>query len=255
VTSTKIRTSLPPLLLATDLDGTFAGGADLDRYTLYASLARRPHCSLCYATGRHLESARALQDVFHLPVPDVFIADVGATVAAGERERTLDFPDHELMARWPGVEAIERRLSPLAGMLEPQPLPTDRRLSYFVRDGYGVTDALAKAHDALADLDVEVVGSAGTYVDVLPGGVNKGSTLQRVVDWLGVDRDAVVVAGDSLNDLAMFETGFKGIVVGNAEPALRETVGGADHVYCARGEGAGGVHEGLRHFGFLAREP
>ena len=89
MTSTGTHTSLPPLLLATDLDGTFAGGADQDRHALYAKLTARPHCSLCYATGRHLESARALQDVFHLPAPDIFIADVGVTVAAGERGRML----------------------------------------------------------------------------------------------------------------------------------------------------------------------
>jgi len=251
VTSTGTHTSLPPLLLATDLDGTFAGGADQDRHSLYARLTSRPHCSLCYATGRHLESARALQDVFHLPAPDIFIADVGATVAAGERGRVLDFPDAELLARWPGTDTITQRLAPLDSVLERQRIPTDRRLSYFIRDGYRLADALERTRTVLADLDVGVVGSGETYLDVLPGGVNKGSTLQRVIRWLGADPDSVVVAGDSLNDLALFETGFKGIVVGNAEEPLRDTVGNLDHVYCARQEGAGGVQEGLRHFGYL----
>jgi hydroxymethylpyrimidine pyrophosphatase-like HAD family hydrolase len=251
VTSTGTHTSLPPLLLATDLDGTFAGGADQDRHVLYAKLIARPHCSLCYATGRHLESARALQDVFHLPAPDIFIADVGVTVAAGEPGRTLDFPDDELVARWPGPDAIMQHLAGLESVLDRQRLPTDRRLSFFIRDGHTLTEALDQARVALTDLEVVVVGSAGMYLDVLPRGVNKGSTLQRVIEWLGADPGSVVVAGDSLNDLALFQTGFKGIVVGNAEAPLRETVGELDHVYCARREGAGGVQEGLQHFGFL----
>lgn len=247
--------SSSPLLLATDLDGTFAGGSDQARFELYADLARRPHCTLCYATGRYLESARALQDVLHLPAPDLVIADVGATVAAGTRGRTLGFPDDELLARWPGADAVRRRLEPLGPILEAQRIPTDRRRSYFVRDGDAFADAVARVRAALAGLDVEIVESVGTYVDILPGGVNKGSTLRRLVNWLGARPDGVVVAGDSLNDVALFETGFKGIVVGNCEPGLREAVGARRHVYCAQGDGAAGVREGLRHFGFLDGQP
>ena len=39
--------------------------------------------------------------------------------------------------------------------------------------------------------------------------MNKGSTLQALVDQLGIAHDEVLVAGDTLNDLAMFEAGFQ----------------------------------------------
>ena len=61
----------------------------------------------------------------------------------------------------------------------------------------------------------------------------------------------MVVAGDTLNDLALFETGLRGVVVGNCEAALRERVGDREHLYFAAGEGAAGILEGLRHFGWL----
>ncbi len=96
-----------------------------------------------------------------------------------------------------------------------------------------------------------MIGSAGTYVDVLPGGVNKGTTLRRVLAWLGRPEHDVVVAGDTLNDLALFETGLSGVVVGNCEAGLRERVGGRDHVYVAAGHGAAGILEGLGHFGWI----
>ena len=82
-----------------------------------------------------------------------------------------------------------------------------------------------------------------------PRGVNKGSTLRRVLDWIGVAESDCVVAGDSLNDLALFETGLRGIVVGNCEPALARRVANMEQVYQARGIGAEGILEGLRHFG------
>src|SRR5690606_39866504 len=65
-------------------------------------------------------------------------------------------------------------------------------------------------HDALPIFEVEVIGSADTYIDVLPGGVDKGTTLRRVLAWLGRSEHDVVVAGDTLNDLALFETGLRG---------------------------------------------
>lgn len=42
--------------------------------------------------------------------------------------------------------------------------------------------------------------SAGRYLDFLPKGVNKGSTLHALVQHLGVDPNSVLVAGDTLNE-------------------------------------------------------
>src|SRR5690606_9361303 len=106
-------------------------------------------------------------------------------------------------------------------------------------------------HDALPIFEVEVIGSADTYIDVLPGGVDKGTPLRRVLAWLGRSEHDVVVAGDTLNDLALFETGLRGVVVGNCEPGLLERVAGRAHVYVAAGHGAAGILEGLGHFGFI----
>jgi hydroxymethylpyrimidine pyrophosphatase-like HAD family hydrolase len=62
--------------------------------------------------------------------------------------------------------------------------------------------------------------SDNRYFDVLPAGVNKGTTLLALLEWLEVDLATVVTAGDTLNDLAMFETGLNGVMVGNAEADL-----------------------------------
>jgi hydroxymethylpyrimidine pyrophosphatase-like HAD family hydrolase len=82
--------------------------------------------------------------------------------------------------------------------------------------------------------------------------VNKGSTLLALLQWLELSPETVVTAGDSLNDLAMFETGLPGVMVGNAEPALVRALPGLGRVYQARAHGCGGIVEGLRHFGYGA---
>ena len=60
----------------------------------------------------------------------------------------------------------------------------------------------------------------------------------------------MVTAGDSLNDLAMFETGLQSVMVGNAEPGLVRALPGLPRTYRACGHGCEGILEGLRHFGF-----
>lgn len=75
-----------------------------------------------------------------------------------------------------------------------------------------VTDHVVAAVDALA---CDLLYSAGQYLDVLPPGVNKGRTLRRLVEHLDADPENVLVAGDTLNDLSMFEQGFIGVCVGS----------------------------------------
>ncbi len=85
---------------------------------------------------------------------------------------------------------------------------------------------------------------------MLPAGVNKGATLTGLLQALELDPAVVVTAGDSLNDLAMFETGLKGVMVGNAAPAMGAGLPRLRSVYRATAAGCAGIAEGLHHFGF-----
>jgi len=242
--------SQSPLILATDLDGTFAGGSPDDRRRLQALLAGHPDALLIYVTGRSVAATRELMAEAALPAPDVLIADVGTTVVRGTDFSPVSALEREIEARWPGGDVVRARLEGLDIVVE-QPLDVRRRVSYWLAAGAAMETALARVGERLDELSVEVIGSADTYIDVLPAGVNKGTTLRRVLAWLDRPERDVVVAGDTLNDLALFETGLRGVVVGNGEPGLIERVAGWAHVYVAAGHGAAGILEGLGHFGFI----
>ena len=206
----------PELVLVTDLDGTLLGGATAERRGFYRWLAQRRERVLhVFCTGRDLSSiARVLQqdEPIGLAAPHLVIGDVGCTVACGASLVPVPLAVDPIEARWSG---LEQRLLPLL-----------------------------EAHG------VDCLISDNQYFDVLPAGVNKGSTLLSLLDWLEVDAATVVTAGDSLNDLAMFETGLKGVMVANAEPDLVAQLPRLPSVYRARAEGCAGIAEGLRHFGF-----
>lgn len=240
------RTSL---ILATDLDGTFAGGTAADRENLQRALDRLPGAVLIYVTGRSVPATQQLIGDLPLPFPDLLIADVGTSVRQGANLEPVTPIEAALDAVWPGADTIRGRLEAVSG-LEEQDVRAPRRVSYWIREG-SMDEAIDRASSALGELSVDLVASAGVYLDVLPPGVNKGTTLRRVLRWLERGETDVVVAGDTLNDLALFETGLSGVVVGNCEAALRERVRGREHLYLAGGEGAAGILEGLRHFGWL----
>jgi glucosylglycerol-phosphate synthase len=235
------RRSRISVLLATDLDGTFLGGRQADRLALYRALRTTPDVRLVFATGRGIESILPLLADPLIPDPEFIIADVGATVVATDGLRPVSPLQWEIEERWVGLEQVLDLLEGLEG-LERQPVPQERRVSF-----YAESDALvAEVRRRLAGVPVEVLCSVNRFLDVLPRSTSKGTTLMRLVTHLGVAEDRVLVAGDTLNDLSLFETGYRGVVVGQAEPALIEATRGMVSVHQASAAGAGGILEVLR---------
>jgi hydroxymethylpyrimidine pyrophosphatase-like HAD family hydrolase len=63
-------------------------------------------------------------------------------------------------------------------------------------------------------------------------------------EW-GVNAEDVLVAGDTLNDLAMLASGLPAVVVGNAEPALLAALPSGEQIKRVRASGADGILEAL----------
>ncbi|UAW97150.1 glucosylglycerol-phosphate synthase [Halopseudomonas nanhaiensis] len=234
------------MILATDLDGTFLAGDPENRQRLYNLISAHPGIKLVFVTGRGLEVVVPLLSDPLIPRPDYIVCDVGATLVDGASLQSVYPLQSEIESRWPGEQTIVQRLSGLPG-LERQTVPQQRRCSYFCDEG-AISDELRAA---VAELGCDLLFSADMYLDVLPPGVNKGSTLRKLVEHLGVSEEDVLVAGDTLNDLSMYEQGFKGVCVGESEPALLEATHDRARVLHARLSGCGGILEAIAHFGFL----
>lgn len=240
-----------PLLLATDLDGTLLGGSDEDRGQLAGIIGGDDRFQVIFVTGRNSETVRPYLDDPLVPAPDFIIGDVGATVVRGRDLTPVQPLSSELEADWPGEEAVDRALASFS-FLERQSVPQERRRSYLVDPEHWQHRDLL---EAIESVGCSAVFSAGRFLDVVPRGVSKGTTLLRLIDLEELDIDSAVVAGDTLNDLSMFETGLKGVVVGNGEAALKDHVAGMASVVVARREGAAGILEGLEHHGFIGAPP
>jgi len=234
------------MLLATDLDGTFLAGDPEDRLSLYQTIAAHPEIKLAYVTGRSLEAVLPLLADPTLPQPDYIIADVGATLVHGDSLQPIQPLQSVVDARWPGESQVASAIEPFG--LERQDVPQARRCSYFCTPEQAANPALREIAD---ELGCDLLYSAELYLDFLPKGVNKGSSLQALADWLELGHDQVLAAGDTLNDLSMLSASFHGVCVGQSETALLEATRSHSRTLHANRPGCGGILEAFAHFGFL----
>ena len=235
----------PGLILATDLDGTFLGGTDEERRTLYEAITRRDDVLLIFVTGRDVDFIRELIAQPGMPKPRYIVGDVGTSVYDVDAGfAPVAHLEEEIVARWGNANARVLEMMANEPGLELQPTEFRHRVSYYYKPAELSAETVRKVEEAGFDC----LTSADLYLDVLPRGIAKGPTLRRMVETLALPADKVLVAGDTMNDLSMFKTGFKGVAVGNSEPRLVEALPDGPHIYRSSGHGAAGVLEAIHHF-------
>ena len=231
------------MLLATDLDGTFLGGSIAQKQQLYQLIRNNPDIKLVFVTGRGLETVLPLIHDPAIPNPDFIIADVGATVIDGTDLRPMIPIQGTFEESWPGKFAVKQKLTGVSGLL-PQEVPQQRRCSFY----YDETTDIAAVRSVADELGCDLLTSAGKYLDILPKGVNKGTTLQKLLHHIGFPEHQVLVAGDTFNDHALFTTGYKGVAVGASEQRLLDAVQQLPNVHVSDRPGAGGILDAIFYF-------
>lgn len=234
------------MILATDLDGTFLAGSDAARGRLIGRFLERPDARLVYVTGRSVRSVLSLIDDGTLPAPDAMICDVGTFIAHGDGSPLTGPAMNGIEARWRGKAEPLREAMAAFPSLELQEHFGPNRLGYYYRDAAVIEPASA----AVRELGCDPLDSDGIYFDVLPRGVNKGSTLRALMRSWAIDDDEVLVAGDTLNDLAMLHSGYRAVAVGGAEAGLLEQLPASERIFRAQAGGCDGIVEALQHFNF-----
>lgn len=243
----------PIKLLSSDLDGTLLGKPDSTRdfSKTWDALAPEARPVLVYNTGRLLDDARTVIKRSLLPEPDFIISGVGTVI--------FDQKKHEIIREFSSVvddswdwSSVERVVAEQTdATLQPSHHQNEWKCSWYWHNASH--DALAKLKQALRSegLAVQVIYSSARDLDLIPAHANKGNALQWLCQRIGISLDQVVVAGDTGNDSTMFLLpDVRGIVVENAQPELLDATLQTDS-FQARETCAGGVLEGLLHFGLI----
>jgi len=237
-------------LIISDVDGTLLGedAADHQATAQFAQWLsdHRDRVRLVYSSGRLVPSVLESVATTALPEPDAIIGGVGTQIR--------QFPGSQPIGQWPecGKKWEKDRIVAVltefpALVLQPAEFLSDYKISCFLHDATSEqVAAIAERLQAETGADVELVYSSNRDLDILPRGANKGTAARYLATQWGYRDDHVIVCGDSGNDLAMFQQGFRGIVVANAHVELKRhdspDIFQADR-YCAAG-----VLEGLAHW-------
>lgn len=265
--------TIPRTLLASDLDGTLI---PLERDAkslrelgeLVAAIKATPSLQLAYVTGRHLSLAEQGIAEVGLPLPDWFVCDVGTSVYRRSGDRFEADPTYreQMRAAFGGLCGTDVRaaIGEIRGIaLQEEEKQAEFKVSYYTEGRHEPFVDVVRARLDAAGAKVNLVASFDPVserglIDVLPAGVAKDYAVRHLHDRVGVAEDHLVYAGDSGNDRAAMLSGYRAIVVGNADPALKADLAVqsqeralTDKIYFAEHPYAGGVLEGLRHFGFV----
>jgi sucrose-6F-phosphate phosphohydrolase len=233
-------------LLVSDVDGTLLGNdADLTRFTAWYE-RYQPQVQLVYASGNFWDVVAELVDDGILPRPRAIIGGVGTELRVYPEGRPIFNWDERLYECWDEKEVRETLAE--WDRLEPQPdeFQSEFKVSYYLRNASrteldGIRSLLRDA-----SINADLVYSSRRDLDVLPAGIDKGTAAAFLAEYYEYEPEEVIVCGDSANDLAMFQHGFRGIVVGNAHPELQVLEGPT--VYKSGESYAAGVLDGLNHW-------
>lgn len=245
-------------LFVTDLDNTLVGDdRALEKLNHLLSQHRQEHgTKIVYATGRSPQLYQELLIEKTLLSPDALIASVGTEIYYQDSSSPDPTWSSQISAKWnrEDVVSIGANFSDLV----PQPLLEQRpfKVSYFLAET-AAEEVMPRLELLLQErgINAQLIYSGSKDLDILPRNSNKGLAVEFVRQHWEIDSKQTVVCGDSGNDIALFSVGeSRGIIVGNAQPELRKWYEAnlADYRYLARANCAGGILEGLHHFGFLA---
>lgn len=263
-------------ILATDLDGTLipldGDPQNLADLKTLAGELEREGTTLIFSTGRHFTSVAEAIGRFQLPQPDWLICDVGTSIYRRRRVGTFEivesYQEHQdrIIKAMP-IHVLRDQLEPIKGLRRQEQEKQGRfKLSFYV-DSARLDELVGRVQEILEETDApySLIHSVDPFngdglIDLLPSTVSKAHALQWWVRHTGSNRDALVCAGDSGNDLAALTAGYRAILVANADRSVAKKAhevhresGWKNRLYLARERATSGVLEGCRWFGLGAR--
>lgn len=266
------------LLLCTDMDRTIIPNGRQAEHPearkWFHRLCELPEVNLVYVTGRHLQLVTEAIADYNLPEPGYIISDVGTKIyrPAGRKWHEV-VPWQEKIARdWQGKThaELQQALAAVAGLsLQEKSKQSDFKLSYYLPLDADQEAMPGDVEHILAGLDVaasliwSIDETAQTgLLDILPQHATKLHGIEFLHHYLGYDRQDIIFAGDSGNDLAVLGSSIRSILVANAEPKIQQQAkqltarnGCEETLYLARQHGftlggnyAAGVVQGVLFF-------
>jgi len=202
------------------------------------------------ATGRCLQGTRDALEEKGIPMPDVLITSTGTEIHYGNGLVRDEAWAKHIDYRWNRRRLLEA-LTEIPGLkLQPERAQAEHKISFLVDSDRSPTIRELVRHLRALDLHANVIYSYQAYLDVVPIRASKGQAIRYLGARWGIEPEAMLVAGNSGNDIEMLRGNTLGVVTGNYSGEL-ESLRGEPAIYFAEGSHAWGVLEGIDYYDFL----
>ncbi|MEM7579765.1 MAG: sucrose-phosphate phosphatase [Cyanobacteria bacterium P01_A01_bin.80] len=245
-------------MFVTDLDNTFVGDDDaLVKLSKALTKHREEYGSkIVYATGRSRFLYQELKEEKQLIDPDALVVAVGTEIYLDEKQQPDVHWSEKLSHEWDKELVLSKTAEFSELVMQPSSEQGAFKVSFHIEEATAakVLPLLDSALSATG-LNTKLIYSSGIDLDIVPRRSDKGQAMQFLGQKWNIPATRTVACGDSGNDIALFAVGDeRGVIVGNARPELLEwhNQNPAEYHYLAKKYCAGGILEGLKHFGFLA---
>ncbi|RMD67438.1 HAD-IIB family hydrolase [Candidatus Pacearchaeota archaeon] len=229
-------------VIATDLDRTLIPNGShrqtKNAMSLFKKLIKKNKTTLIFVTGRNERLLRDGIARYSLPTPKFAVALVGTLVYKFENGKLKEDASWKavLAKEWRNLtrKDIARVLSGIKGIKQQELSKlNDFKQSYYVPLSIKPSSLLSKVRAKLRAKKIKAtliysvdVNRKIGLLDVMPPSGNKQAALEHVLKKIfktqRKEKNKVMFAGDSGNDIHALTSGYFGVLVKNASPSVKE---------------------------------
>lgn len=243
------------IYLFTDLDGTFIPEDRDSRIALnsFKKFTYSQYLKIIYVTGRNLQETKSAIKMHKLPDPFAVICDVGTTIY---HKKALGFVKDRSYYKHLKSIINKSSTSIVKGTLKgnkeliPQEFSKQRKFKisyYFKRDCLDINFLKVKLEKVQWDYIISYSHDYLGLLDIIPKNISKLSAINWISQKFS-DKDYVLFAGDSGNDMKVFESKIYSIVVNNTPEEIKNKLSDRENIYISNKKYTNGVLDGYLNY-------
>jgi sucrose-phosphate synthase len=238
-------------LIVSDIDNTLIGDDEALKEFIELLESTESKIGFAVATGRSIDSAVGILKEYNIPFPDIIISSVGSEIYYNYRGQLIYSTGWHAHIRYQWNRGKIKKVLGKLEFLQYQDEENQRefKLSYLMESN---PKLLEEVKTALIKnkIKANVIYSLGELLDILPCRASKGKAIRYLSYRWNIPFENILVAGDSGNDIEMLKGDLLAVVVANHSSEL-EPLKDQNRIYFAKRNNAGGIIEGINHYGFL----